>query len=79
MKVDYVIIFCFLFREIHASNHTKIKGRLILLQNEEALDCIFKVLRTGMQWRAVSYATSADAFNSGQTRMFLEMHTKKHS
>ena len=32
-----------------------------MLGNEEALDCMFKVLRTGMQWReiesTVSYAT----------------------
>ena len=41
----------FLLREIDASNHAKIKGRPIILQDEEALNCIFKVLRTGMQWR----------------------------
>jgi transposase len=36
-------------------------GRPRILENEEALDCMFKVLRTGMQWReiesSVSYAT----------------------
>ena len=51
----------FLIREIDASNRTKVKGRPIILQDEEALNCIFKVLRTGMQWReiqsSVSYAT----------------------
>ena len=51
----------FLIREIDDLNHTKIKGRPIILQDEEALNCIFKVLRTGMQWReiqsSVSYAT----------------------
>ena len=36
-------------------------GRPRVLENEEALDCMFKVLRTGTQWReiesTVSYAT----------------------
>ena len=43
----------FLIREINDLNHTKIKGRPIILQDEEALNCIFKVLRTGMQWREI--------------------------
>jgi hypothetical protein len=42
-------------------------GRPRTLGNEEALDCMFKVLRTGMQWReidaSVSYATVCASTN----------------
>jgi hypothetical protein len=32
---------------------SKRTGRPRILENEEALDCMFKVLRTGMQWREI--------------------------
>ena len=71
----------FLLREIHASNHTKIKGRPILLQNEEALNCIFKVLRTGMQWRevqsSVSYATVFRRFQQWTNKDIFKNAYKK--
>jgi transposase len=80
----------FLLREIDASNHTKIKGRPIILQeDEEALNCIFKVLRTGMQWReiqsSVSYATvfrrfqqwtNKDIFRKAYKKALLTYKTK---
>jgi hypothetical protein len=71
----------FLLREIDASNHTKIKGRPIILQDEEALNCIFKVLRTGMQWReiqsSVSYATVFRRFQQWTNKDIFRKAYKK--
>ena len=50
-----------LLSEIKTLDNKKYTGRPKTLSNEEALSIIFKVLRTGMQWReidsSVSYAT----------------------
>ena len=50
-----------LLSEIETLDNKKYTGRPKTLSNEEALSIIFKVLRTGMQWReidsSVSYAT----------------------
>ena len=71
----------FLLREIDASNHAKIKGRPIILQDEEALNCIFKVLRTGMQWReiqsSVSYATVFRRFQQWTNKDIFRKAYKK--
>ena len=60
MKVSNIFK-SFILEEINHLNRNKSKGRPLTLQNEEAIDCVFKVLRTGMQWReiqsSVSYAT----------------------
>ena len=37
---------------------SKRTGRPMTLGNEEALDCMFKVLRTGMQWREIDASVS---------------------
>ena len=51
----------FILEEINRLTQNKSKGRPLTLKHEEAIDCVFKVLRTGMQWReiqsSVSYAT----------------------
>ena len=51
----------FILEEIKKMDETKTTGRPKTLQNEDALNCMFRILRTGMQWREidsnVSYAT----------------------
>ena len=43
----------FILEEINRPAQNKSKGRPLILKNEEAIDCVFKVLRTGMQWREI--------------------------
>ena len=56
-------------------------GRPAKLGNEEALKCIFKVLRTGMQWReidaSVSFATVFRRFQTWSDKnVFKKAYTK---
>ena len=60
---------------------SKRTGRPKTLGDEEALDCIFKVLRTGMQWReieaSVSYATVHRRMTAWNERGVFENAYKK--
>ena len=38
----------FVLEETENLTKNKVKGRPFTLQNDEAIDCVFKVLRTGM-------------------------------
>ena len=47
-------------------------GRPAKLGDEEALKCVFKVLRTGMQWREVDASVSF-VFKGGRRARSIEM------
>ena len=55
-------------------------GRPAKLGDEEALKCVFKVLRTGMQWRevdaSVSFVTVFRRFQTWSKNNVFQMRTK---